>query len=350
MAPILSVIMPVYNAEKTVETAIKSVIAQTRKDIEIVIVNDGSKDSSDEIIERFASMDSRIVYINKKQNGGLSAARNSGFEVISGEYFTFVDSDDWIEPDSYEKLLANNNSADVIVSGFYHDTLDDNGNVSVCVEDSTGESCFIEGKQNILTKVAELDRNRLFAFTCNKLYKKSFIDGLGLFFKNQTLIEDYQYNCYVFDKVEKLVLVDGCFYHYNKFSEEALTQKYLPDYFGIIDKRYTLMRDLFERYNAFDGENRATICTMHIKHVFAGIIKNCSKKSGLSVKEQITVIKKLFKDENCSYAVKYAKSIRKQELLCNLVFSTKLAFLNYCVAKLLHTLQNSKSNIFDKLK
>jgi hypothetical protein len=110
------------------------------------------------------------------------------------------------------------------------------------------------------------------------------------------------------------------------------------------------MRDLFERYNAFDGENRATICTMHIKHVFAGVIKNCSEKSGLSVKEQITVIKKLFKDENCSYAVKYAKSIRKQELLCNFVFSTKLAFLNYCVAKLLHTLQNSKSNIFDKLK
>lgn len=350
MAPILSVIMPVYNAEKTVETAIKSVIAQTRKDIEIVIVNDGSTDSSNEIIERFASMDSRVVYINKKQNGGLSAARNSGLEVISGEYFTFVDSDDWIEPDSYEKLLANNNSADVIVSGFFHDTLDDSGNVSVRVEDATGESCFIEGKENILSKVAELDRNRLFAFTCNKLYRKSFIDGLSLTFKNQTLIEDYQYNCFVFDKVEKLLLIDGCFYHYNKFSEEALTQKYLPDYFEIIDKRYTLMRDLFERYSVFDGENRATICTMHIKHVFAGIIKNCSEKADLSFKEQITVIKSLFNDVNCSNAIKYAKGIRKQELLCNFIFSTKLAFLNYCVAKLLYALQNSKSNIFDKLK
>ena len=350
MKPILSIIMPVYNAEKAVEKAIKSVLSQTRKDIEIVIVNDGSKDSSGAIIERFALEDSRIVYINKEKNAGLSAARNSGLEVISGEYFTFVDADDWIEPDFYEKLLVYNTEADVIVTGFFHDTLDDDGNVSVSVQNSSGETNLIEEKKQILDKIAQLDRNRLFAFTWNKLYKKSFIESLGLVFENQTLIEDYQYNCYVFDKVEKLMLVDGCFYHYNKFSEEALTQKYLPNYFEIIDKRYTLMRDLFERYDAFDGENRATICTMHIKHVFAGIIKNCSKKSGLSVKEQITVIKKLFKDENCSYAVKYAKSIRKQELLCNFVFSTKLAFLNYCLAKLLHTLQNSKSNIFDKLK
>lgn len=342
--------MPVYNAEKTLKTAIESVISQTRKDIEIVIVNDGSKDNSGSIIEQYASADSRIVYINKEKNAGLSAARNSGLDVINGEYFTFVDSDDWIEPDSYEKLLSGAANAQVIVSGFYHDTLDDNGNISVCVEDSTGESIVVEGKQKVLQKVAELDRKRLFAYTCNKLYKKEFIDSLGLTFKNQTLIEDYQYNCYVFDKVEKLSLVDGCFYHYNKFSEEALTQKYLPDYFEIIDKRYVLMRDLFKRYNVFEGENRATICTMHIKHVFAGFIKNCNEKSGLNSKQQKVIMKNLFKDKNCNEAIKFAKSTRKQELLCNFVFGTKNAFLNYFVAKVLYTMQNSKSNVFDKLK
>lgn len=350
MKPILSIIMPVYNAEKVVGKAIESVISQTRKDIEIVIVNDGSKDSSGKIIERFVAEDSRVIYVNKEKNAGLSAARNSGLEVISGDYFTFVDADDWVEPDFYEKLLALDTNADVIVTGFFHDTLDKDGNVSVSVQNSTGETKLIEDKIQILDKMAQLDRNRLFAFTWNKLYKKSFIESLDLVFKNQTLIEDYQYNCFVFDKVEKLALVDGCFYHYNKFSEEALTQKYLPDYFEIIDKRYVLMKELFERYDVFEGENRATICSMHIKHVFAGFIKNCSPKSGLSFKQQIKIIKNVFKDENCKLAVKYATSTRKQELLCNYIFSTKIAVLNYFVARLLYTLQNSKRNIFDKLK
>ncbi len=350
MNPILSVVMPVYNAEKTVSKAIDSVISQTRKDIEIVIVNDGSKDSSGKIIEEYAKADSRIIYIDKPQNEGLSAARNSGLEVVSGEYFTFVDSDDWIEPDSYERLLANANDADIVISGFYHDTLDAEGNVSVCVEDATGETVTVDEQNLIFDKIAELDRKRLFAFTCNKLYKREVIASLGIYFKNQTLIEDYQYNCYVFDKVKKLSLVDGCFYHYIKSSNEALTQKYLPDYFEIIDKRYVLMKELFEKNRKFDGENREKICTMHIKHVVSGIIKNCSQKSNLSAKEQKAVIKGLFSDANCLEAIKYAKGRRKQEIVCNIVFSTKWVLPNYVLAKVLYRLQNSKNSIFDRLK
>lgn len=350
MKPELSIIMPVYNGEKTVSVAIDSVISQTIKEIEIIIVNDGSKDASAEIIESYAKADPRIVYINKEKNEGLSAARNSGLEVAKGEYFTFVDADDWIDADSYERLLRNADGADVVVSGFYHDTLDDSGEVSVSVEDATGETVSIVGRQNILDTIAALDRKRLYAYTCNKLYKKEFIESLGIKFKNQTLIEDYQYNCYVFDKVTKISLVDGCFYHYIKFSTEALTRKYLPDYFEIMDKRYVLMRELFQKHGAFDGENRATVCSMHIKHIFSGMIKNCSDRSPLSPKEQRAVIKNLFKDANCNEAIKFAKSRRKQEMICNAVFSSKIVFLNYLVAKLLYIMQNSESNIFDKLK
>lgn len=350
MKPALSVIMPVYNGEKTLEAAIESVLRQTEVDIEVIVVNDGSRDSTKQIIERYKEKDSRIVFVDKEKNGGLSAARNSGLEHVSGEYFTFVDADDWIEPGCYERLLANAKGADVVVSGFYHDTLDDSGNVSVCVEDSTGATCYVDTKSDLLQWVAKLDRMRLFAFTCNKLYNKKFFDSLGIIFQNQTLIEDYEFNCYVFDKVNTLSVVDGCFYHYIKFSRETLSQKYLPDYFEIIDKRYVLMKTLFEKNGVFSGENREIICSMHIKHVLSGIIKNCSEKSGLSAKEQKAVIKSLFKDKNCLEAIKYAKGQRKQEIICNVVFSTKSVFLNYMLATVLYSMQNSKNNIFDKLK
>ncbi len=350
MKPALSVIIPVYNGEATLSAAIESVLSQTMKNIEVIIVNDGSRDSTEQIIEKYKSQYPGIIFLNKEKNEGLSAARNSGLELVQGEYFTFVDADDRVEPHAYERLLSHSDGADVVVSGFYHDTMNPDGSVSVSVEDSTGETVIVSDKSSILDKIALLDKKRLFAFTWNKLYKKSFIDSTGVRFENQTLIEDYLFNCKVFDKISKLSLVDGCIYHYIKFSKEALTQKYLPDYFEIIDKRYVLMKNIFENNGLFDGENRETVSNMHIKHVVSGIVKNCSEKSGLTKKQQKAVIKNLFEDSNCLEAIKYAKGQRKQEIICNAVFSTKSVFLNFALAKTLYKMQNSKSNLFDKLK
>ena len=349
MNPSVSVIIPVYNAEKSVARAIESAIAQTCKNIEIIIVNDGSKDSSPTVIEEYAAKDSRIIYIDKKQNEGLSAARNSGLEAATGEYFTFLDADDYLEADYYEKMLSSGLGADVIVTGYYHDTLNEDGSLSVSVENRT-RTAFIEENGGIASEICRLDRERLFAYTWNKLYKKEFIDSLGVLFENQTLIEDYLYNCKVFSQVKRLSLVDGCFYHYIKFSQDALTQKYQPQYFSIMDKRYALMKNILLEGNAFEGENKSIVCSMHIKHIIAGIMKNFSEKSGLTGKQQRRIIKELFRDENCREAIKYAKGERKQEIICNMVFSTRSVILNFIFAKLLYMLQNSKNHIFDKMK
>ncbi len=99
----ISVIIPIYNVEKYLTKCIESVINQTYKNLEIILVNDGSTDNSKEIIDKYSSIDSRIKVINKK-NGGLSDARNVGIELAKGEYITFLDSDDWIELNMYEKL------------------------------------------------------------------------------------------------------------------------------------------------------------------------------------------------------------------------------------------------------
>lgn len=350
MKPVLSVIIPVYNGEAVLEKALESVVSQTYRDIQIIVVNDGSTDNTLHIIEKYKSADSRIVIIDKKCNEGLSAARNSGMAIAEGEYFTFVDADDCVECNAYETLIANSYDADIVVCGFYHDTLNPDGSLGVSVEDKTGESCTVSDKKEMLGKIAMLDRNRLFAFTWNKLYKKSFIDKTGVVFENQSLIEDYLFNCKVFDKAASLSLVDGCYYHYIKFLKDALTQRYRADYFEIMDKRYVLMKTMFEKNDFFSGENREILCNMHIKHVIAGIAKNCSEQSGLSKKQQKEVISGLFADKNCLEAIKYASGSRKQEIICNAVFSTKSVMLNLMLAQMLYKMQNSKSNLFDRLK
>lgn len=102
--PKLSIIVPVYKVESFIEKCITSLQNQTYPNLEIILVDDGSPDNCPAICERYAESDSRIKVIHK-QNGGLCSARNAGLDVATGEYVTFVDSDDWIEDESYKELM-----------------------------------------------------------------------------------------------------------------------------------------------------------------------------------------------------------------------------------------------------
>lgn len=350
MSVAVSVIVPAYNAEKTVEKALQSLIDQTFKDIEIIIIDDGSKDKTREFISSIAAKDNRIKLILKDVNEGLSAARNSGIEIATGDYIGFVDSDDWCEKDMFEKLYNGANDADVVVSGFYHDSLADDGSLVVQTENRMTESASTSDKKEIVKWAAKLDSMRIFAFTWNKLYKREFLEKTGIIFEQQTLIEDYMYNCKIWESVGKLSVVEGAYYHYIKFSKEALTQKFLPDYFDIIDKRYVLMRAIFEKENLFEGEMREILCNMHIKHVLAGMVRNFNKQSNYSAKQQKEKIKEMLNHPNCIQAMSYSVGKRKQEKICNFIFRTKSVFLNFLFSKAIYKMQNSPNKLFDKLK
>ena len=114
----ISIIVPVYNTEKYLEKCLNSLISQTLEDIEILCINDGSTDNSIKILEQYANRDSRIKIINKK-NAGVSAARNTGISQAKGEYLGFVDSDDYVDLNFYEKLYntAKEYNASIAVAG-----------------------------------------------------------------------------------------------------------------------------------------------------------------------------------------------------------------------------------------
>lgn len=116
--PKISVIIPVYNVEKYIRQCLESVINQTYKNLEIIIVNDGTKDNSMKIVEEYLS-DERIKIINK-ENGGLSSARNRGMEEATGEYIYFLDSDDWIELNTIEILVENSKGVDIVGANFFY--------------------------------------------------------------------------------------------------------------------------------------------------------------------------------------------------------------------------------------
>ena len=164
----VSVIVPVYNTERTVEKCIQSIQKQSYNNIEIVLVDDGSPDNAPAICEEYAKRDTRIVVCHKK-NGGLSDARNFGIKRATGAYIGFVDSDDYVAPDMYEKLLetAVKNAADIVNCGFF---LVENGRIvqkRYC-------DCCIKKMTGLQAVEALIDQKEATNFTWNKLYNVLF--------------------------------------------------------------------------------------------------------------------------------------------------------------------------------
>lgn len=116
MSGLLSVIVPVYNMEKYLEECVESILSQTYKKVELILVDDGSTDTSGMICDKYEEKDSRVKVIHKKNEGPIKA-RCTGVEAAGGDYVTFVDSDDWIKDNTYERLMEAAEKADVVVSG-----------------------------------------------------------------------------------------------------------------------------------------------------------------------------------------------------------------------------------------
>ena len=166
----ISVIIPVYNTEKFLEKCLNSVLNQTLKEIEIIVVNDGSRDNSLEIIKKFKKEDNRIVLLNE-QNGGSSFARNKGLETAKGKYFYFIDSDDYLEENTMFEELYNkceNDNLDIVVFDYYNDF----GNRKEYVKNIEISEDVLINKEEY---VKDLIRARWGISICGKLIKKIFL-------------------------------------------------------------------------------------------------------------------------------------------------------------------------------
>ena len=202
----VSVIVPIYNSEKFLKKCLDSILNQTLQDIEIICVNDGSTDGSQIILDNYSKKDSRIKVI-AQENQGLSEARNRGMFIATGEYVGFVDSDDWIDKDFYEKLYlyAKNYDADISVAGIkrlrtykwkYH-----------------LKFSYIEATTNIDRKFLLCDVPDK-CYVWNKIYKLSEIRKHNLNFEKGVFFEDRCFTAEVLTHLGKLVTVPDTYYNY----------------------------------------------------------------------------------------------------------------------------------------
>ncbi len=221
----ISVIVPVYNVEKYLERCVKSIVAQTYKDLEILLIDDGSTDKSGKMCDDFQQTDSRIKVFHK-QNGGLSDARNYGIEHSAGEFISFVDSDDYIDEKMLETLhrLITENDADLAVCS----AMD-----------------VFEGKEVTQVKeIKEFNLNKVESYkymlrgdgipsACNKLYKRQTVGNVR--FPVGKLYEDGFFTPQILKKVEKTAVTSKPMYYYFRRADSITTKPFRKGDLDVIE-------------------------------------------------------------------------------------------------------------------
>lgn len=211
---LISVIVPAYNVEQYLGKCINSIINQTYRELEVILVDDGSTDGTGNLCDVLAKQDERIIVLHK-ENGGLSDARNAGLEAAAGDYISFIDADDYIELDMYECMMEEMKDESVSMAA-----------VGFIVTDTDGkERLLAAGKKKKLTKEEALmdifENGEMFPSSVNKLYRKAIFEKLR--FVKGIINEDTEIIPKVIDLCNYILVLDKAAYHY-VLRKDSITQ------------------------------------------------------------------------------------------------------------------------------
>ncbi len=234
--PVISVIVPVYNVEGYLKQCLDSILNQTFPNIEIICVNDGSTDNSRQILEEYKQKDSRIIIVDK-ENGGLSSARNAGMKVARGEFYSYIDSDDWVEPDMLEKL--------------YNSMVTLNTDIAICAVHQFDETAQKIDDSNPYYTLGYFDKsfdNRAFSYqdvkpflmdVCvmawNKLYRRSLVEECNAWYPDGLIFEDGPFFFTIFFKTKRVSIVRDFLYYYRVNRKNSIIQKAGKKFLNVID-------------------------------------------------------------------------------------------------------------------
>ena len=319
----ISVIIPVYNVQYYLERCLNSIVNQTYTNLEIILIDDGSTDKSGEICDSYAKIDQRITVVHKK-NEGQSIARNVALDMMTGDYISFVDSDDFLDLEFYEKmikLMKDNNVKLAVCSynSFYSEKEIQNFN-------NKNTECSILPKIELL-KGLWVRNPKITNFLWNKLYSKELFDNIR--FPQKRSVEDLAIMYLVIDKCENAVFTNEQLYYYfdrKDSSSKKIPTEFLLEKISIVDKRHKKMYDKYPELGLTLDDYRFR----NNVYMFFTISRNCDKEAFLSdtLTNEWNNIKKYIAKNGFINSIKQL-DIKYKFLFILLLFNKKL-FYNIC--------------------
>lgn len=251
----ISIIVTIYNVEPYIRKCIDSILAQTHKNFELILVNDGSPDNSLQICNEYAKKDLRVKVVNKV-NGGQASARNAGIDVATGDYIGFIDGDDWIEPEMYEVLLSKAVETDSDIVQCAWSKVDVDGTKHyICEPDTIEQYDNIGGLKALFNSAG----NMLNTSVCCKLFKKEVIGNVRFPLLRACEDDDFVYRVVAISK--KITCIGLPLYDYFNREGSISRQKFHPRYFALLHVANTVC-EIFKKYFPENYNNaRKSLCS-----------------------------------------------------------------------------------------
>lgn len=303
----VSIIVPVYNAENFLKKCINSILNQTERSFELILVNDGSKDKSGELCDNYARKDARVKVIYQK-NSGVSVARNNGIKAASGEYIGFVDSDDWIEPDMFEKLIkeAEENDADIVMCDTT--TVYSDGRTEADTITQLNDDKIIEKKEFFPGLLLEMAGS-----ACRCIYKNSLIVTNEIAFpEGLKFSEDRIFNLYAMGQANKICYIKEAYY--NRFvNTESAVHRFHADYFDACKLAASGTDNAIRIAWNDDKDYQTAYLSQFISGAFSAVANYYYKTSTLTSKERKNAVKALCDDKQLRRAIERYGADRKSQ-------------------------------------
>lgn len=349
--PFFSVVMPVYNVAPYLEKAIESVINQSFTDFEIILVNDCSPDNSAEICKQYSEKYENIKVVTHEVNKGLSQARNTGFKEVTGKYVWFMDSDDYVDTDLFEKVYASlqQNSAQVVVFGCKEEYYDKQGDISKVVE-MTPEAALCATEEELRKHILELELGTFYGYAWNKFYSTAHIRENQLKYENIVLIEDILFNVKYFTNIKSMNVLDITPYHYAKRGTNSLTAKFVPQYYQVHRERIRLLLDQQKQWGTAGHKEKGIIANIYTRYIFSAISRNCDKRAEMSHRARKNWLKDIYKDEMFCELIPYANPEGKVLKVMAELLKKNSVTLSLTLGRLIYIVQNNFRNMFVNIK
>ncbi|MBZ5987868.1 glycosyltransferase family 2 protein [Leuconostoc gasicomitatum] len=290
----ISIIIPVYNSEKTLGTVIKQLIQQTSNDFEVVFVDDASTDNSVEIIKSIDLKNLNYQYICQK-NEGVSSARNKGISYAKGQYLMFVDPDDEIEVNFIEKGIELINDADLGIMGFNEVDVS-SGNVTNTHQWHQNKSMDFK---IYLSNFSKLYNSELLFSLWNKVYRLDIVLDNQLTFSDIRMGEDFLFNMQYFDYIKKIKIDTEVTYHYLRYNDGTATTNFHGDEFYCNYKNQKYMVDFLIKHSIYDENLVSLHWSLILGYRFADLRKlkkNNDDKYGMA-RQQYFQILRIYENE-----------------------------------------------------
>ena len=340
--PFFSIVIPAYNCADTIRATLGSIAAQTVSDFEVIIVNDGSKDATADVLQAVAAEDGRFSFITIPNNGPGNA-RNQGIARAKGTYLFLMDADDEIERHTLERYQAilNSEAPDLIVASYNLRVLDNQEIVSekqVIAEDRVyaSNAAFLENLYPLMNK-------QLMYVIWNKIYRLDIIREHQIAFPSYSSCEDRLFNIAYYRHAQKVVTTSEVLYQYAFEGKSSLTNKYFDNKFETFLEFYNELLDLTDK-------DLGGFSALFLKGTMSCIIPLHGASCPLDWTGKTAYIQKILQHPRVQYATAHSLTDTPIRKIMKLLFQSKSVYLNYIASGMMHLLSNASPKLIEKLK